>query len=87
MAFADDYAFLIQALLAVYQVNFDEALLHWAEDLQRIMDLLFWDTDSNGGYFLARADDPSIFARQQEGSYPPLPPLHIQPGIFRPGRC
>jgi len=66
MAFADDYAFLINALLAVYQVNFDEALLQWAEDLQRIMDLLFWDTDSNGGYFLARADDPSIFARQQE---------------------
>uniref|UniRef100_A0A915EJP6 DUF255 domain-containing protein n=1 Tax=Ditylenchus dipsaci TaxID=166011 RepID=A0A915EJP6_9BILA len=65
-AFADDYAFLIKALLDLYELNFDESLLQWACDLQMKMDKNFWDEENDSGYYLARASDSSIFARMQE---------------------
>ncbi|KAI1718385.1 thioredoxin-like domain-containing protein [Ditylenchus destructor] len=64
--FADDYAFFIQALLDLYELNFDDSLLALATDLQAKMDDSFWDKENNSGYYLARDDDPSIFARMQE---------------------
>lgn len=79
-AFADDYCFLIQALLDLYELNFDDTLLDWACQLQTEMDGLFWDSDANTGYFIARADDPSIFLRMQEGGclgIPPVPTLSV----------
>ena len=33
--FADDYAFLIDGLIDLYEATFDEEFLHWADDLQR----------------------------------------------------
>ena len=33
--FADDYAFLIEGLIDLYEATFDEKWLHWADDLQR----------------------------------------------------
>ena len=48
--FADDYAFLIQGLLDLYEADFDVDDLLWAERLQDTMDRLFHD-DANGGYF------------------------------------
>lgn len=33
--FADDYAFLIEGLIDLYEATFDEVWLRWAEDLQR----------------------------------------------------
>lgn len=72
-AFADDYAFLIEALLDLYSLNFDDNLLQWAQQLQRKMDQLFWDDASNSGYFISRTDDPSIIARlqdEQDGAEP-----------------
>jgi len=71
LAFSDDYAFLIEALIDLYSLNFDENLLKWAEQLQNKMDILFFDSTNNSGYFTSRAGDQSIFARivdEQDGA-------------------
>ncbi|KAL3110085.1 hypothetical protein niasHT_015688 [Heterodera trifolii] len=65
-AFADDYAFLIEALLSLYSLNLDENLLQWAHDLQLKMDELFWDGNYDSGYFMSRVGDPSIIVRMQD---------------------
>ena len=41
--FADDYAFLIQGLLDLYQATFDEKWIEWADQLQTKQNELFWD--------------------------------------------
>jgi uncharacterized protein YyaL (SSP411 family) len=65
--FADDYAFLIQGLLDLYEADFDPAHLRWAQDLQATQDSLFWD-DKAGGYFdTAIGQDPHVFLRTRNG--------------------
>ena len=63
--FAEDYAFLIQGLLDLYEAGFDIRWLQWAERLQGKMDELFWDAE-RGGYFNSRADDPNVIVRLKE---------------------
>ncbi len=63
--FAEDYAFLIQGLLDLYEATFDIGWLRWAGELQRIMDRLFWD-DAEGGYFGSVAGDPHLLVRMKE---------------------
>ena len=63
--FAEDYAYLIQGLLDLYEAAFDIRWLQWAGQLQTKMDDLFWDAGA-GGYFNSRADDPAIIARLKE---------------------
>jgi len=63
--FAEDYAYLIQGLLDLYEAGFDIRWLQWAERLQATMDGVFWDAAA-GGYFNSRADDPTIIARLKE---------------------
>jgi uncharacterized protein YyaL (SSP411 family) len=63
--FAEDYAFLIQGLLDLYEATFSIAWLEWATELQSIMDRLFWD-DKEGGYFSSAEGDPHLLLRQKE---------------------
>jgi len=63
--FAEDYAYVIQGLLDLYEAAFDVRWLQWAVRLQTTMDALFWDPDG-GGYFNSRGDDPAIIARLKE---------------------
>jgi uncharacterized protein YyaL (SSP411 family) len=63
--FADDYAFLIQGLLDLYEASFDAEWLQWAVELQTIQDRLFFDAD-RGGYFSGSGNDPSILLRLKE---------------------
>jgi uncharacterized protein YyaL (SSP411 family) len=63
--FADDYAFLIQALLDLYEASFDIARLRWAIELQETQDRLFFD-EERGGYFSGAGNDPSILLRLKE---------------------
>ncbi|MDD3178970.1 MAG: thioredoxin domain-containing protein [Opitutaceae bacterium] len=63
--FAEDYAFLVQGLLDLYEASFEIRWLQWAEQLQAAMDGLFWDGES-GGYFNSRAGDPGVIVRLKE---------------------
>jgi uncharacterized protein YyaL (SSP411 family) len=63
--FAEDYAFLIQGLIDLYEATFAQRWLRWALRLQETMDALFWD-EENGGYFNSAAGDPSIVLRLKE---------------------
>ncbi|GJE86611.1 thioredoxin domain-containing protein [Phanerochaete sordida] len=68
---ADDYAFLIQGLLDLYEASGKEEYVTWAIRLQDKQDELFYDTEG-GGYF-ASAPDPHILVRMkdaQDGAEP-----------------
>ena len=65
VGFLDDYSFLIQGLLDLYESSFDTHWLTWAVELQEKQDQLFWDAKS-GGYFAASATDSSILFRTRE---------------------
>lgn len=64
-AFAEDYAFLISALLDLYEATFDSAQLAWAKTLQDQQDALFWG-ESIGAYYSNRAGDPHLKVRMKE---------------------
>jgi uncharacterized protein YyaL (SSP411 family) len=63
--FADDYAFVIQGLLDLYEASFETRWLKFALELQRQMDALFWDAE-NGGYFTVTGRDANILLRLKE---------------------
>jgi uncharacterized protein YyaL (SSP411 family) len=63
--FAEDYAFLIQGLLDLYQADFEVGWLQWALSLQATQDRLFWDSDE-GGYFSSSEGDASVLIRLKE---------------------
>jgi uncharacterized protein YyaL (SSP411 family) len=63
--FAEDYAFLIQGLLDLYEATFTIHWLQWAEQLQTLMNRLFWD-EEGGGYFSSAEGDPHLLVRLKE---------------------
>ncbi|MEY4940643.1 MAG: hypothetical protein RIQ93_2378 [Verrucomicrobiota bacterium] len=63
--FAEDYAFLIQGLLDLYEASFQIRWLQWAEVLQATLDRVFWDA-GRGGYFNSAAGDAAIVLRLKE---------------------
>ncbi|MEY2538229.1 MAG: uncharacterized protein QOG67_1969 [Verrucomicrobiota bacterium] len=63
--FADDYAFVIQALLDLYEASFDIQWLKFAAELQEIQDRLFWD-EKNGGYFSTTGQDKNVVLRMKD---------------------
>ena len=64
-AFADDYAFVIQGLLDLYEASFDTEWLKFALELQETQDRLFFD-EKNGGYFSTSGKDPSVVLRMKD---------------------
>ena len=64
-ALLEDYAFLIQGLLDLYEASFDPRWLSWAARLQAAQDERFWDA-TDGAYFSTRADAPHLLARVKE---------------------
>ena len=61
-AVCEDYAFLVQALLDLYESDFDPQWLTWAERLQEKQDALFEDA-AHGGYFASAERDASVVLR------------------------
>ena len=62
--FAEDYAFLIQGLLDLYEADFEVRWLQWAGDLQIQMNTLF--ADPKGGYFSTEEGAHDILFRMKE---------------------
>ena len=63
--FADDYAFVIQGLLDLYEASFDVDWLKFAIELQETQDRLFLD-DKSGGYFSTSGRDKSVVLRMKD---------------------
>jgi len=73
-AFIDDYAYLIQACMALYDITFSQDYLVWAQQLQEYVNCNFWDKES-GGYFqapsLAGPPGPSALSTSPDGEAAP----------------
>jgi uncharacterized protein YyaL (SSP411 family) len=71
-AYVDDYAFVIDGLIALHQATGDEK---WLREAQQLMDLqieLFWD-EEGGGFFFTTNDHEVLIARikqQTDGAQP-----------------
>jgi uncharacterized protein len=63
--FADDYSFVVQGLLDLYEASFDVAWLKFAAELQQTQDRLFFD-EKNGGYFSTSGKDQNVFLRMKD---------------------
>ncbi len=63
--FADDYAFVVQGLLDLYEASFDVEWLKFATQLQETQDRLFFDA-KNGGYFTTSGKDASVLLRMKD---------------------
>ena len=63
--FADDYAFVVQGLLDLYEASFDIEWLKFATQLQETQDRLFFD-EKNGGYFTTSGKDASVLLRMKD---------------------
>jgi uncharacterized protein YyaL (SSP411 family) len=63
--FADDYAFVIQGALDLYEASFDVEWLKFASELQETQDRLFFD-EKAGGYFSTSGKDKSVVLRMKD---------------------
>ncbi len=64
-AHLEDYAFMIEALLDVYETTFEIRYLDEAITFQRIMDEFFWD-EEEGGYFTVADDAEQLIVRAKK---------------------
>lgn len=64
-AYLEDYAYLIAALIDLYEANFNRHWLDWAVKLQTKQDELFWDS-SNGAYFYTDPESKDIIVRRKD---------------------
>jgi hypothetical protein len=58
--YSEDYAFLIQALIDLYEATFEPKWLKEAEDLNRRMIYQFWDEKDGGFFFTGKENEPLI---------------------------
>lgn len=68
----EDYAYLIQALIELYQSDFNPEVLQWAEEFQNLQQKYFWDKES-GAYFYTDGEDENLLLRAKEGMDGALP--------------
>ncbi|MCB1214485.1 MAG: thioredoxin domain-containing protein, partial [Deltaproteobacteria bacterium] len=61
----EDYAFWIQALIELYQKDWDKSYLDLAQKLQAEQDEKFWDKQE-GGYFLTQQVSKDLIYRSKE---------------------
>lgn len=64
-AYLDDYAFLINALLDLYECTFNIQYFERAVKLQLVLDEEFWDKNS-GGYYFTSTNSEGLLLRQKD---------------------
>ena len=69
-AYAEDYAYLIEGLLHLFEASQEGEWFSFARQLQATQDKLFWDTE-HAGYYVTYADD--VLVRQKDFSDGALP--------------
>ncbi|KAI0393772.1 spermatogenesis-associated protein [Xylariaceae sp. FL0594] len=74
--FAEDYAYIIEGLLELYEATADESWLEWADELQAVQIKLFYDDTPStvaqanlkcGGFYSTMQDAPHTIFRVKEG--------------------
>jgi uncharacterized protein YyaL (SSP411 family) len=70
--FLDDYAFLVWALLEIYEASFEGAYLQAAVELTNTMVTRFWD-DADGGFYSTMKNSESPVPRRKEAYDGALP--------------
>ncbi len=70
--YLEDYAFMLQALLVLYEGTFDE---RWYLEAARIADMMFehFADPGGGGFFTTASDQPSLVARVKDMQDAPIP--------------
>jgi uncharacterized protein len=63
-AYSEDYAFLIQALLDLYEATFEIEWLKEAEAMNREMIRQFWD-EAQGGFFFTGTENEALITRSK----------------------
>jgi hypothetical protein len=61
-AYVDDYAFLVDGLIALHEATGQSSWIETADELTQKQLKLFWD-ERNGGFFFTSADHESLIAR------------------------
>ncbi|MDJ0626412.1 MAG: thioredoxin domain-containing protein [Candidatus Caenarcaniphilales bacterium] len=64
-AFLDDYAFLVDGLIELYQASFEPRYLKSAIELNNKSIELFWDSE-DGGFFMKSQNGEELITRQKE---------------------
>ncbi len=64
-ASSEDYAFVIQGLLDLYETSFEIRWFQSAMSLQKKQLELFWDPE-DGGFYSGTGEDPSVLLRMKE---------------------
>ncbi|KAI0203264.1 duf255 domain-containing protein [Astrocystis sublimbata] len=74
--FAEDYAYLIEGLIELYEATADESWLQWADELQAVQITRFYDDAPStatsvhtkcGGFYSSTQDAPHTILRVKEG--------------------
>ncbi len=84
--FLEDYSFLIEALIALYETTFDETYLNKANDLMTYCIIHFRDTDS-GMFYFTSDEDKALLSRKMELTDNVIPASNssIAKSLFRLG--
>ncbi|KAI1339163.1 Six-hairpin glycosidase-like protein [Xylariaceae sp. FL0016] len=92
-AVAEDYAFLIEGLIELYEVTAKESYLEWADELQETQIRLFYDQPAtaaavkSGGFFSTTGNAKHVLLRNKEamdGSQPSANAVSVS-NLFRLG--
>jgi uncharacterized protein YyaL (SSP411 family) len=70
--YLEDHAFLLEALLTLYEATFDERYFTWSTDLAERLLTSFADAD-NGGFFDTALDSEVLIARRKSLEDLPIP--------------